>query len=87
MTQFKRKHPRRYQPVPTILEKTAENMAYTITSVCGKKHPKIREAAVRVDFKGKTPVAQVMARYYRKGVKVFEFPLELPGGFDFQAVV
>lgn len=84
LKEFRRKQPRRYQPVPTILKKTADSLAYTITSMCGSKNPKIREVAIEVDFKGEIPVATLRSRYLRKWSKVAEFPIAQQESFNFQ---
>jgi len=86
LRRFRNSQPRRYQPVQEILKKTADNLAYTVPSVCGSKNPKIREVAVEVDFKGEVPVATLRARYLRKWTKWVVIPVELPHELNFTPV-
>lgn len=87
LQEFSRQQPRRYQSVPTILKRTADNLAYTVPSVCGSKNPKIREITVKVDFKGATPVATVGSRYYRKWTKSAKFATTSRDELNFTPVV
>ncbi|KKP56399.1 MAG: hypothetical protein UR50_C0003G0025 [Parcubacteria group bacterium GW2011_GWC1_34_10] len=70
--------PRGYGIVPAILEDGANQIATSLVKAFGKIPAKLKEAQIKLDLRGKTPIMELASRYYRKHTKTaqFQIPLE-----------
>jgi hypothetical protein len=67
--------PRSCRLVPSVMEDDSKKMLRDILEACGK-NPKLQEADVKYDLKGKNPTISLRSRFYGKHSKItkFEFP-------------
>ena len=70
--------PRGYGIVPAILEDGANQIATSLVKAFGKIPAKLKEAQIKLDLRGKTPIMELASRYYRKHTKTaqLQIPLE-----------